>query len=612
MTHAFSALLEAEVFDLWSVLGLLSGLALFLYGMEVTGDSLKKSAGSGLKTLLGKMTSNPVTGFLLGLGVTAVIQSSSATTVMVVGFVNSGTMTLLQAVGVIIGANVGTAVTSWLTALNGLGHMDESASAALKLLKPDSWVPVLAVIGICLIMFSKRGKKKDIGAILIGFAVLMTGMNMMSDAVSGLASEDSGFGEILTMFENPILGLLAGLVLTAIVQSSSASVGILQSLTVTGAITYGAAVPIILGQNIGTCVTALLSAMGANKNGKRAAVVHLLFNVIGALLVLPLYYLVTWLIELGSGFVFGANIIDMWGVAAVHTIYKLILVALLGPAYKLLAKLSCLLIKDTKEEEESANMLDERLLDTPAVAVESASVAARAMATMSMKSLRDSLTLFESYDPKLADAIRDTEGKVDVYEDTIGSYLVKVSARDLDESDSAEVTKLLHIIGDLERISDHAVNIVESAEEMREKKLSFSDEATRELAVMRSAIDEILILTEEAFLTNDLKKALEIEPLEQVVDDLRDAIKLNHVLRLQKSACTIEHGFILSDILTNFERVSDHCSNIGGCVVEISSAEALDLHSYLAKLKRGNEDFDEKYAEYQKKYSIAPSATTEG
>lgn len=611
MTQTFSALLEAEAFDLWSVLGLLSGLALFLYGMEVMGDSLKKSAGSGLKTLLGKMTSNPVMGFLLGLGVTAIIQSSSATTVMVVGFVNSGTMTLLQAVGVIIGANVGTAVTSWLTALNGLGHMDAGASAALKLLKPDSWMPILAVIGICLIMFSKRGRKKDIGAILIGFAVLMTGMNMMSDSVAGLAAEDSGFGEVLTMFENPILGLLAGLILTAIVQSSSASVGILQSLTVTGAITYGAAVPIILGQNIGTCVTALLSAMGANKNGKRAAVVHLLFNVIGALLVLPLYYLVTWLIELGSGFVFGAGIIDMWGVAAVHTIYKLILVALLGPAYKLLAKLSCLLIKDNKEEEENANMLDERLLDTPAVAVESASVATRAMASLAIKSLRDSLTLFESYDPKLADAIRDTEGKVDVYEDTIGSYLVKVSARDLDESDSAEVTKLLHIIGDLERISDHAVNIVESREEMREKKLSFSDEATRELAVMCSAISEILLLTEEAFLENDLKKALEIEPLEQVVDDLRDTIKLNHVLRLQKSACTIEHGFILSDLLTNLERVSDHCSNIGGCVVEISSSESLDLHSYLAELKRGNGDYDEKYSKYKEKYRLASSAGIE-
>ena len=611
MTQTFSALLEAEVFDLWNVLGLLSGLALFLYGMEVMGDSLKKSAGSGLKTLLGKMTSNPIMGFLLGLGVTAIIQSSSATTVMVVGFVNSGTMTLLQATGVIIGANVGTAVTSWLTALNGLDQVDADAIAALKLLKPDSWMPILAVIGICLIMFAKRGKKKDIGAILIGFAVLMTGMNMMRDSVEVLAAPESGFGEILTMFENPILGLLAGVILTAVVQSSSASVGILQSLTVTGAITYGAAVPIVLGQNIGTCVTEILSDMGANKNGKRAAVVHLLFNVIGAIIVLPLYYLVTWLIELGSGFIFGDGIINMWGVAAVHTIYKLILVVLLGPAYKLLTKLSCLIIRDSKEETENANMLDERLLDTPAIAVESASVATRAMSSLAIKSLRDSLTLFDNYDAKLAEEIRNIESKVDVYEDTIGSYLVKVSARDLDESDSAEVTKLLHIIGDLERISDHAVNVVESAEEMLEKKLSFSDEATRELAVMRSAIDEILVLTEEAFLTNNVEKALLIEPLEQVVDDLRDTIKLNHVRRLQKSECTIEHGFILSDLLTNLERVSDHCSNIGGCVVEISSSESLDLHSYLANLKRGNSDYDERYAEYSKKYQLTNSPAVE-
>ena len=406
------------------------------------------------------------------------------------------------------------------------------------------------------------------------------------------------------MFESPLLGLLAGLVLTAVVQSSSASVGILQSLTVTGVITYGAAVPIVLGQNIGTCVTAVLSAISANRNGKRAAVVHLLFNVIGAIIVLPLYYLVTWLAELSVGFDFNALFIDMWGVAAVHTVYKVIIVGILFPFYKLLAKLSCVIVKDDKNTAETENMLDERLLDTPAVAVESASLATGKMATLSIKALRDSLTLFESYDPKVADSVRDIEGKVDVYEDTVGSYLVKVSARDLDERDSAEVTKLLHIIGDLERISDHAVNIVESAEEMREKKLSFSGEATRELAVMRAAIDEILVNTERAFLDDDVARAVEIEPLEQVIDDLRDTIKLNHVKRLQKNECTIEHGFILSDLLTNFERVSDHCSNIGGCVVEISSAEALDLHHYLNQLKRGNPEFEKKYAEYKEKYSV--------
>ena len=609
MTQFFGALLESEIptFDVYNVLSLLCGLALFLFGMDIMGDSLKKSAGSSLKSILAKMTSNPITGFLLGLGVTAIIQSSSATTVMVVGFVNSGTMTLLQAAGVIIGANVGTAVTAWITALNGIGRMDSGAADLLQVLKPDSWMPVLAVIGICLVMFAKRGKKKDIGMILLGFAVLMTGMSMMSDSVAPLADERLGFSNILVMFENPILGVLAGLVLTAVVQSSSASVGILQSLTVTGAITYGAAIPIVMGQNIGTCVTAVLSSIGANKNGKRAAMLHLLFNVIGVIIVLPLYYLVTWLIELGSAFILNDVIIDMWGVALVHTLFKVILVAILFPAYKLLVKLACLFVKDKEGEDETTKLLDERLLATPSFAVESASLATASMASLSVKALRDSLSLFENYDPKLADEIRDIEGKVDVYEDTIGTYLVKLSACDLDERDSAEVTKLLHIIGDLERISDHAVNIVESADEMRDKKLSFSEEATAELAVMRSAIDEILLLAEAALLENSIEKAVEIEPLEQVVDDLRDRIKLNHIKRLQKSACTIEHGFILSDLLTNFERVSDHCSNIGGCVVEISSGGALDLHHYLEALKEGNPAFEEKYAFYKDKYSIAES-----
>ena len=607
MTTFAGSLLDAS-FGFTNVLALLCGLALFLFGMDIMGDSLKKSAGSSLKAILAKMTSNPISGFLLGLGVTAVIQSSSATTVMVVGFVNSGTMTLLQATGVIIGANVGTAVTSWITALNGLGQMGDGTAGILKMLKPDSWMPILAVIGICLIMFTKRGKKKDIGMILLGFAVLMVGMSMMSDSVAPLADSESGFSKILTMFENPILGVLAGLVLTAVVQSSSASVGILQSLTVTGAITYGAAIPIVMGQNIGTCVTAILSSIGANKNGRRAAVVHLLFNVIGVIIVLPLYYLVTWLVELGSGFVTSAIVADMWDIAIIHTLFKIILVAILFPFYKLLAKLATVIVKDKEGEDETVQMLDERLLGTPSIAVDAVSRATAAMATLSVKSLRDSLTLFASYDAKLADEIRDIEGKVDIYEDTIGTYLVKLSACDLDERDSGEVTKLLHIIGDLERISDHAVNIVESAEEMRDKKLSFSDEATGELAIMRAAIDEILRLTEQALIENSIERAIEIEPLEQVVDDLRDRIKQNHILRLQKSACTIEHGFILSDILTNFERVSDHCSNIGGCVIEITAGHALDLHHYFEAVKQGNENFEDKYKFYKEKYEIKESS----
>ena len=586
-------------FGVSNVLGLLCGLALFLYGMDVMGDSLKKSAGSSLKTFLGKMTTNPIKGFLLGLIVTLVIQSSSATTVMVVGFVSSGTMTLVQSVGVIIGANVGTAITAWLTALNSLGgESGQDTVKLLSVLKPDSWVPIVAVIGICLIMFVKRGKKKDIGAILLGFAVLMTGMTMMSDAVSPLKQSES-FKQILTMFENPILGILAGLVLTAIVQSSSASVGILQALTVTGAITYGAAIPIVMGQNIGTCVTAMISALGANRNGKRAAVVHLSFNVIGVVAVSILFYTLNAIF----GFAFTALSINAWGVAIVHTLFKLICVVLIGPFYKQLAKLSVAIIKDSKDEQETSTLLDDRLLGTPAVAVGRATQVVVNMAELSTKSLLDSISLFENFDPKVADSIRDIENKVDLLEDAIGSYLIKVSAKATDPADSEQITKLLHIIGDYERISDHAVNIVESCEEIRSKKLTFSDEAAKELSVLRSAVKEILDLACIAFVNNDLEAASKIESLEQVVDDLRDKIKLNHIIRLQKSECTIEHGFVLSDLLTNFERVADHCANVGGCVIEIAKYDALEMHKYNKK-KHGSAEFEKQYKEYSELYSI--------
>ena len=592
-------LASSSNFGFSDVLALLCGLALFLYGMDVMGDALKKSAGSSLKTFLGKMTTNPVKGFLLGLFVTLVIQSSSATTVMVVGFVNSGTMTLIQSVGVIMGANVGTAITAWLTALNSLGgESGAEAVELLSILKPDSWVPIVAVIGICLIMFVKRGKKKDIGAILLGFAVLMTGMTMMSDAVSPLKGNPE-FAKILMMFENPILGIMAGLVLTAIVQSSSASVGILQALTVTGAISYGAAIPIVMGQNIGTCVTAMLSSLGANKNGKRAAVVHLSFNVIGVVLVSVIFYVLNAIVK----FAFINVAIDAWGVALVHTLFKLVCVALIAPFYKHLATLSNLIIKDSKDDQETSTLLDDRLLETPGVAVARATQVVYTMAELSTKALHDALSLFDNFDPKLADSIRDIEGKVDNLEDAIGSYLIKVSAQDNDPKDAEQVTKLLHIIGDYERISDHAVNIVESCEELRDKKISFSDEATREISVLRSAVDEILDLAYVAFINNDLEAAAKIESLEQVVDDLRDKIKLNHIVRLQKSECTIEHGFVLSDILTNFERVSDHCSNVGGCVVEIATYDALEMHKYNRK-KHKSEDFEQKYKEYTSKYSI--------
>ena len=595
----FTLSASSSSFGFADVLALLCGLALFLYGMDVMGEGLKKSAGNSLKTILAKMTSNPVKGFLLGLGVTLIIQSSSATTVMVVGFVNSGTMTLIQAVGVIMGANVGTAITAWLTALNSLGgESGADAVAILNLLKPDSWVPIVAVIGICLTMFVKRGRKKDMGAILLGFSVLMIGMTMMSDAVGPLKG-DPEFAKILTMFENPILGIMAGLILTAIVQSSSASVGILQALTVTGAITYGAAIPIVMGQNIGTCVTAMLSSLGANKNGKRAAVVHLSFNVIGVVLVSVIFYSVNAFVD----FAFIDSPINAWGVALVHTLFKIICVALIGPFYNQLGKLACVIVKDSKGEQETSTLLDERLLETPSVAVERATQLVGTMADISTKALLDSLSLFESYDPKLADSIRDMEGKVDNFEDVIGSYLVKISSHTNDVSDTEQVTKLLHIIGDYERISDHAVNIVESCEEIRDKKIAFSAEAEREISVLREAVKEILSLSYDAFINNDLDKASEIEALEQVVDDLRDKIKLNHIIRLQKSECTIEHGFVLSDILTNFERVSDHCSNIGGCVIEIAKYDALDMHRYNAS-RHSSKEFEERYRAYSLKYSV--------
>ena len=581
--------------DIFNVLELICGLALFLYGMDVMGESLKKSAGSSLKTILAKMTSSPLRGFLLGLGVTAIIQSSSATTVMVVGFVNSGTMTLLQSVGVIMGANVGTAVTSWITGLSGVGD-------ALKWLKPDSWMPLVAAAGIILIMFAKRGKKKDIGYVLIGFAVLMVGMGMMSGAVSGL-KDDPQFASILLKFQNPILGVLAGLVLTVIVQSSSASIGILQSLTATGAITFGAAIPIIMGQNIGTCVTAVLSSLNANKNGKRAALIHLYFNVIGMAVWLTVYSIVEAIVPAVQEFAEGT--INMWGIAAVHTTFKLLSVALVSPFYKLLEKLAVMTIKDAEDDdEEKSSPLDERLLITPAVAVERATEVTWAMATVSCKALRNSLAVFEQYDQKLAEKVRKQEGKADNYEDSLGTYLIKITENMVDEQDSKQVSKLLHIIGDFERISDHAVNIVESAEEIEDKKMVFSNEARQELSVLREAVLEILDLTEDAFIHNDIEKAKMVEPLEQVIDGLKSKIKRNHIRRLQNNECTIENGFILADMLNNLERVSDHCSNIAECVIEISERELLDTHKHMREVKSVDSGFEQKYKEYKGKYSI--------
>lgn len=589
------------------VLGLICGLALFLFGMDLMGNALKRSAGKRLKRILGELTSNKLKGFLLGLGVTAIIQSSSATTVMVVGFVNSGTMLLSQAVGVIMGANVGTAVTAWITALNGISG-GSGALAFLNYLKPDFWMPLLAIFGVILIMASKKQRTKDIATILLGFAVLMVGMTLMSDAVSSLKDNES-FTRILTVFSNPILGVLAGTLLTVIVQSSSASIGILQALSTTGAISFSMAIPIILGQNIGTCVTAMISSLGANKNGKRAAFVHLYFNVFGVIIWLSLYYLIAWLLGVCGVFnVLGAAeaaSINMWGIAIVHTVFKILNVITFAPFTKFLEKLACLTVRgDDKAGDEYTNMLDERLLDTPTVAIERSRAVAVKMASLTAGALKDSVSLLDTYDKKTAEKVREAEERSDIYEDALASYLVKLSSRSMDEADSREVTMLLHMVSDLERIGDHAVNIVEAAEEMQDGDVRFSEAAKEQLSYLYRAVCEIVSITERAFCDGDVETALLVEPLEQVVDDLRDEIRRRHVSRLQKSECTLEHGFLLSEILTNLERVADHCSNIAGCLIEMTAHESLDIHGYLRRVRASAPEFKESYASFSEKYSL--------
>ncbi|MBP5209356.1 MAG: Na/Pi cotransporter family protein [Clostridia bacterium] len=580
--------------DLFDILTLVCGLSLFLYGMHVMGSALKRSAGNRLKGILFRMTSNPVKGFFLGLAATAVMQSSSATTVMVVGFINSGAMTLSQSIGVILGANMGAAITFWLTGLSGLG----ASGGLVRFASPDAWMPILAIVGVGMLTFSKRNKKVDLAHILLGFSVLMVGMNLMSGSVGGL-KDDPSFRQVLVMFDNPLMGLLTGTLLTAAVQSSGASVGILQSMTTTGVITYGLAIPIILGQNIGTCVTALLSSVGATKDGKRAALAHLYFNVLSGLLFLAVY----WISSAAWDIPLYARPIDMWGVAGVHTAVKAVSVTLFFPLSKQLAKLAAVSVSDKKGEEQKT-VLDERLFATPTLAVESAARLTRAMAQLAHDSLFDAIDMLSAYDPKRAEEIRKSESEVDRMEDTLGTYLVNLSSVNTSSSDSHEVTMLLHTIGDLERISDHSVNIVESAEELREKHLTFSDEAQRELRVLIAATREILDLSCRAFVERDLEMARRVEPLEQTIDELRDRIKLNHVRRLQKNECSIEHGFVLNDLLTNFERVADHCSNIAGCLLEMSQNDALDLHRYLSEVKTEGEDFERMFNEYRQKYSI--------
>lgn len=564
--------------DIFSLLSMIGGLALFLYGMEVLGDGLKKASGGKLEHILEKLTSNKLMAVLLGAGVTAVIQSSSATTVMVVGFVNSGIMKLSQAVGVILGANVGTTVTAWilsLTDVNGSGFF-------LQLLKPTSFSPILAIIGVCLISMGKKERQKNIGTILIGFAVLMFGMDTMSTAVEPLA-EQPEFSHILLMFSNPVLGMLVGLILTAVIQSSSASIGILQALCATGVVSYATAIPIIMGQNVGTCVTALISSAGASKNAKRAALIHLYYNIIKTVAFMAVFYALNAFIH----FAFLEEAASALGVAVIHTAFNVAAVIIIFPVSWILEKLAYLTIPETEEEREKEaekskkeiQLLDTRFLSTPGFALEQCKNVAVDMADYSREALFLAIQMLDKFDKASADRVVELENIVDHYEDEIGVYLVKLSSRHLTEKDSQHLSVLLHSIGDFERISDHAINIMEAAKEMHAKELDFSRKAREELGIYTGAIKDIINTSVLVFQEEDLKLAAMIEPMEEVIDYLSVEVKKRHMKRLRKGKCTIEMGFILSDIVTNYERVSDHCSNIALSLLQLNE-ENFEAHEY--------------------------------
>lgn len=577
-----------------NALNLLCGLALFLYGMHVMGEGLTRASGGRLEGILESLTKSKIKAVLLGAGVTAVIQSSSATTVMVVGFVNSGIMRLSQAAGVIMGANIGTTITSWILSLTGL----QGDSLLLTLCKPATFTPVLAFIGVCLLLFAKGDKKHDAGSIMIGFAVLMTGMEMMSSAVKPLANVPE-FTNLLLMFTNPILGVIAGALLTAIIQSSSASVGILQALASTGQVSYAAAVPIIMGQNIGTCVTALISCVGTNKNAKRAAVVHLMFNVIGVAVLLTVFCIVKAIFAP----VLLNKAASMAGIAVAHSVFNILCTAILLPCGGLLEKLAIRLVPDKAHAADKTVELDQRLLTTPAVALERCRVVTCEMAEVAVRALQNALRSFDHYTEALASAIREDESRCDHYEDVLGTYLVKLSAQKLGEQESEESAELLKAIGDFERISDHAVNVLESAEELREKGLAFSDEAKRELSVLSAAVNDILMRALDAFRQQDMTAARQVEPLEQVIDDLKEQLRTRHILRMQQGQCSIEAGFVWSDLLTDLERTSDHCSNIAGCVIDAAHHD-LNMHATLDAARRRDPDFREQYQRCAAKYQV--------
>lgn len=583
--------------DIFNILEMIGGLCLFLFGMNIMGQALERRAGNSLRTLLRKLTTNRIAGFLTGLGVTAVIQSSSATTVMVVGFVNSGLMTLGQAINVIMGANVGTTVTAWILSLGAI----DSDNLFMQLLKPTSFTPVLALIGIIFYMFLKSDKKKDTGMILLGFATLMIGMDIMSDAVSGL-KDVPAFQNLFLLFTNPLLGVLAGALLTAVIQSSSASVGILQALSATGQVTLGAAIPIIMGQNIGTCITALLSSVGANKNARRASIVHLLFNIIGTTICLILFVLV--------GAVFKPAILsgpaNQFNIAVCHSIFNVICTLVLLPQGALLEKLATRLVPDNKTPD-VVEELDERLLATPSLALERCRMLAVDMANAASESIHNGLRCLTDYSPELAENVRALEDKTDHFEDILGTYLVKLSTQAANESDSAEAAGLLKIIGDLERISDHAVNLVESAEEIAQKGLNFTPAAIKELETIRLAVEEVVTYACSSFISNDTAIAMKVEPLEEVIDDLKEALRTRHILRLQRGMCSIEAGFVWSDLLTGLERTSDHCSNVAVCVMDMAQHN-MNQHEFLRNVRNDTGEFDRAYATYKEKYQLPADA----
>ena len=578
--------------DIFDALEMIGGLCLFLFGMNIMGQALERRAGSRLRTTLSKMTGKTMTGFLTGLVVTAIIQSSSATTVMVVGFVNSGLMTLKQAIGVIMGANIGTTVTAWLLSLGGIS----GDAVWVQLLKPTSFTPVLALIGIIMYMFSRDSRKNDTGMIMLGFATLMFGMDTMSGAVSGLRDVPA-FREMFVAFTNPLLGVLAGAALTAIIQSSSASVGILQALALSGQVSYGAAIPIIMGQNIGTCVTALISSVGTSRNAKRAAVVHLSFNVIGTIVWLTAFCIVR---TVAAPAILGESA-TMYGIAIAHSAFNIACTAILLPASGLLEKLAIRLVPDGRKKESEVT-LDERLLATPPLALEQCSVVTEDMAYYAAGAMKKAIECVSDFDPKAAQEVRESENETDKYEDMLGTYLLKLGAEPLSDENSEEVTELLKLIGDFERIGDHAVNVIESAEELHEKQLEFSRSAKYELSVMSSAVCEVLDLAVKAFADNDAQAAKAVEPLEQVVDDLKNELRTRHILRMKKGECSIEAGFVWSDLLTDLERASDHCSNIALCVLDMKK-HTLSAHETQHE-REDVPEFSDQYRRYSEKYAL--------